>query len=174
MVAKLVEDVCEGIEDALNLIVSTAERSGNMNKELKQTIFETVSTLRDLHVQLKTSRDNKSQTISDLEGRVDSMKAKLEASRGAMVKVHRETYSSTTKEPARVTAKAVAPPGGGGRILFSEILANVGKAKRFTITVTSKDNQTSETIKEILKLTSIQQKSKWELTRSRLSETGDS
>jgi hypothetical protein len=94
------------------------------------------------------------------------MKAELEASRLAMVKVRRETSSSTTQEPARFTAKlhretsvnttqeparftdkAVAPPGGGGRKLFSEI----GKAKRFTITVTSKDNQTTETIKEILK-----------------------
>jgi hypothetical protein len=37
-----------GIEDALDLIVSTTERSGNMKKELKQTIYETVSTLRNL------------------------------------------------------------------------------------------------------------------------------
>ena len=101
----MTEDVCEGIENALNIIVSTVERSGNMKKELVQTIFETVSTLRDLYVQPKTSRDSKSQTISDLEGRVASMKAELEASRGALVKVHRETSSSTTQKPVRVTAK---------------------------------------------------------------------
>jgi len=92
----MVEDVCEGIENALNLILSTAERSGNMRRELKQTIFDIVSTLRDLYVQLKSSRDSKSQTISDLEGRVASIKADLEASRGFMVKVHRETSSSAT------------------------------------------------------------------------------
>jgi len=59
------------------------------------------------------------------------MKAELVASKGAMVTVHRETSSSKTQEPARVTTKAVAPPGGGGRKLFSEVLANVGKGKRF-------------------------------------------
>jgi len=115
----MAEDVCEGLENTLNLIVSTAERSSNMKKEL---------------------------------GRVASMKADLEASRGFMIKVHRETSSSPTQEPARVTAKAVDLPGGGGRKLFSAVLANGCNAKRFTMTVTSKDNQTSEKIKEILKI----------------------
>jgi len=30
--AKMAEDVCEGIENVLNFIVSTAERSGNLKK----------------------------------------------------------------------------------------------------------------------------------------------
>jgi len=68
-----------------------------------------------------------------------------------MVKVHRETSSSATQEPARVTAKTVDPPGGRGRKLFSKVLANGSNAKRFTMTVTSKDNHTSEKVKEILK-----------------------
>ena len=41
----MAEEVGEGIENALNLVVLTTERSGNMKKELKQTIYETVSTL---------------------------------------------------------------------------------------------------------------------------------
>ena len=49
----MAEDVCEGIENTLKLIVCTADRSGNMKKELKQTIFDTVRTLRDLFIQLK-------------------------------------------------------------------------------------------------------------------------
>ena len=102
-------------------------------------------------MQLKTSRDSKTQTISDLEGRVASMEAELAASIDTATKVHRETSSSTTQGPVRVNTKAVAPPGGEGRKLFTEILANGRTAKRFTITVTSKDKQTSETINEILK-----------------------
>jgi len=143
--------VSEVTENALNLIVTTSDRSGNMKKDLKQTIFDTVSTLRELYLQQKSSRDSKSQTISELERRVASMKAELEAFRGAMVKVHREISSSSTQEPTRAADMAVAPPGGGGRKLFSEVLANGGKTKKFKITVTSTDNQTSETVKEILK-----------------------
>ena len=48
----MADDVSESIENALNITVSTAERSGNIKKELKQTIFETVSTLRNLFVKL--------------------------------------------------------------------------------------------------------------------------
>ena len=59
----MADDVSESIENALNIIVSTAERSGNMIKGLKQTIFETVSTLRNLFVKLKDSRAGKCNTI---------------------------------------------------------------------------------------------------------------
>jgi hypothetical protein len=50
----MVDGESEGIMNALNTIVSTTGRSGNMKKELKQTIFETVSTLRNLFVKLRT------------------------------------------------------------------------------------------------------------------------
>jgi hypothetical protein len=66
----MADEVCEGIEDALNLIVSTTEQSGNMKIGLKQTIFETVSILRNLFVKLKDSRDSKSTEISKLEMQV--------------------------------------------------------------------------------------------------------
>ena len=76
----MAEDECEWIENALNLIVCTAQRSGKMKKELKQTIFDTLNTIRVLFMQLKTSRDSKTQTVSDLEGLVASMEAELAAS----------------------------------------------------------------------------------------------
>jgi len=44
--------VIEGIENALNVIVSTTGSSGNMKKELKITIFDTVSNLRKFFVKL--------------------------------------------------------------------------------------------------------------------------
>jgi hypothetical protein len=74
----MADDESEGIENALNIIVSTAERSGNMKKESKQTIFETISTLKNLFVKLEDNRDGKSNTISELAGRVSKMKAELE------------------------------------------------------------------------------------------------
>ena len=52
--AKMAEDgVTRCIEEALNKIVKTTEQSGNMRKELKKTIYETMSTVRNLFVTLK-------------------------------------------------------------------------------------------------------------------------
>jgi hypothetical protein len=45
--AKMAEDMQEDIVNALNTIASSTERSSNM-KELKDTIYESVSTLRKL------------------------------------------------------------------------------------------------------------------------------
>ena len=50
--AKMADDVQDDIENALNQIASTTERSGNMKKELKQTIYQSVSKLRKLFVTL--------------------------------------------------------------------------------------------------------------------------
>jgi methionine synthase I (cobalamin-dependent) len=64
---KMADEVSDQIEDPLNLIVSTTEQSGNMNKGLKKSIFETVSTLRNLFVNLRVSRFSKTTEISKLE-----------------------------------------------------------------------------------------------------------
>jgi hypothetical protein len=84
----MADEVSDGIEDALNLIVNTTEQSGNMRKGLKQTIFQTVSTLRNLFVKLKDNRDSKSADISKLGKQVNTMKAQLE-----------ECSSRKTKDP---------------------------------------------------------------------------
>ena len=70
----MADEVEDGIENALNLVVITTERSGNMKKELKQTIYETVSTLRNLFMQLRNKSDLKTAKISALEAKVDKLK----------------------------------------------------------------------------------------------------
>jgi len=54
-ISKKADEADEGIENALNLVVLTTERGGNMKKDLKQTMSETVSTLRNLFMKLKTT-----------------------------------------------------------------------------------------------------------------------
>jgi len=44
----MAEDVVEEIENALNLVVNTTEQSSNMRKTLKEKIYQTLSTLRQL------------------------------------------------------------------------------------------------------------------------------
>jgi len=75
----MVEEVEEGIENALNLVVLTTERSGNMKKELKQTICETVSKLRNFFVKLKNNCDVKSSKISELEAEVSKVRKREDA-----------------------------------------------------------------------------------------------
>jgi hypothetical protein len=63
----MADETSELIENALNKIVTTTEQSGNMRKDLKNTIFETVSTLRNLFVCMESSRDEQKVQISELE-----------------------------------------------------------------------------------------------------------
>jgi len=62
----------------LNLTVSTTEQRGYMKKGLKQTIFETASTFRNLFLKLRDRRDSKSTVISKLEMEVTKLKAERE------------------------------------------------------------------------------------------------
>jgi hypothetical protein len=79
------------------------------------------------------------------------MKAELEACRGVGNKVHGALSLGIRQEPSRMTARGVALPGGSEKKLYSEALGNERKLTRLKITVTSKENQTSEMIRELLK-----------------------
>jgi len=46
-------EVARSLEEALNEIVKTTDKSGNMKKELKKTIYENVSTLKNLFLKMK-------------------------------------------------------------------------------------------------------------------------
>jgi ElaB/YqjD/DUF883 family membrane-anchored ribosome-binding protein len=61
---KMADDVNEGIENALNVIVSTTGSSGNMKKELKNTIDDTVSTLRKLFTKLTDINESNARKVT--------------------------------------------------------------------------------------------------------------
>ena len=73
----MADDVREEIDKALNTIAISTERSSNMKKELKQTIFETVVTLRKLFIKLKGVSDSKSKMITEMHTLVVTTKSKL-------------------------------------------------------------------------------------------------
>jgi len=74
----MADEADEGIENALSLVVLTTERSGNMKKDSKQTIFETVITLRNLFIKLKNNCDEKSSKTSEVEAEVTKVKTELQ------------------------------------------------------------------------------------------------
>jgi methylphosphotriester-DNA--protein-cysteine methyltransferase len=63
----MADEVSENIENALNKIVNTTDQSGNMRKELKKTIFETVSNLRNLFRKMKGILDEKTRQNKRME-----------------------------------------------------------------------------------------------------------
>ena len=67
---KMADDVNEGTEKALNVIVSTMGSSGNMKKELKTVLFDTVSTLRKLFLKLLDNNESNTRKITELEQKV--------------------------------------------------------------------------------------------------------
>jgi len=79
--SKMAEAVEEGIENALNLVVSTAEQSSNIRKALKEKIFETVSKLCQLFVKIKISVDRNLNEISNSTKKVSKLETELQSCR---------------------------------------------------------------------------------------------
>jgi hypothetical protein len=146
----MADDVNEDIENALNKIVSTTEQSGNLRKDLKNTIYETVSTLRKLFVMLKDSNDSKTRAISKLEI-VGKTKTELEGARSRTVKSHGAPSLIPRREPASPRVWGPVLPGAENAKLYSEVLGGGIKQKPFKLTVKSKESQSPDTIKDLLK-----------------------
>ena len=56
-------------------MIITLKKSAKMKKELKQTILDTVSTIRNLFVKLITNSETKTAKIRELEAEVTKVKA---------------------------------------------------------------------------------------------------
>jgi myo-inositol-1-phosphate synthase len=97
------------IENALNLVVSTAEQNGNMGKPLKEKIFEKVSTLRQLFVKLKISGDQKLSEINNLTEKVRRLETELQSCKETRVEAHQTTSVEDTTEQTGATASLHCP-----------------------------------------------------------------
>jgi hypothetical protein len=155
---KMADDLNEGTENALNVIVSTTGSSRNMKKELKTTIFDTVSILRKLFVKLLDTNESSARKITELERQA----ANTNASRGEVTsrtnnctaepsraQAERQVANTneakprveqiTTAEPSGTSARApycqlertVSPPGGGKVMLYSEVVEGRTRPKRY-------------------------------------------
>jgi hypothetical protein len=99
------------IENALNIITSSTERSTNMKKELKPTIYDTVSTLRRLFVNLKEISDSKTRMITELQRLVATTKAEPAVARDSTAMVRATSFIAQVRELA-ITAVRVGAPSG--------------------------------------------------------------
>jgi len=160
--------VNEGIENALNVIVSTTESSGNMKKELKTTIFDTVSIQRKPFVKLLDTNENNARKITELERQVantnafrgevtgrtnnyiaepssalaERQVANTNAFRGEVVGRTNNYIAVPSSAPARAPycqlERMVSPSGGGKVTFYLEAVEEKTIQKRYKLTVTSK------------------------------------
>ena len=145
------------IENALNTIASSTERSTNMKKELKQMIYTTVSTLRKLFVKLKEGMDSKARMIIELQTLVATTKEELAVARDNTTKA---LTLPSSKEVAIAAGCVLAPSGPEASkqhkaitdqgMLFSEVIRGRIKYKHHELIMTSKESSNADTIKDIL------------------------
>lgn len=115
-------EVNEATEAALNTISSTAERSGNMKKELKNTIFENVSTLRKLFVKLIHISESRNRKINELEKLANTKNEHARIASSIPVEEHCAPSSIYRGELARTVDRQVATQGVEQAKLYSEVL----------------------------------------------------
>ena len=96
------------IENALNTIASSTEQSTKMKKELKQTIYDTVSTLRKLFVKLKEVSDSKTRMITELQTLVATTKTQHAGARDSTEMALATPSIVHVRELARTVAPSYA------------------------------------------------------------------
>jgi hypothetical protein len=128
------------LESALSTWLSITEKSGNLRKDLKRDIVDSVSTLRNIFVNLNNSVKEQMAKIGLLESEVKNAKTQLQRRGATNLSASRD---GTGKTP-ETGVKYVLPSAGGAKKLYSEV-ASESIEKRYKIMVKSKSDQSPET-----------------------------
>lgn len=146
----MADDANQRVEDALEKLVSIIEKSGNLRKDLRQDILESVSAIRKefsmLKSQIKTEKNEQNKLREEVRNAKDEM-----ARRDRLTTRQVAPSLDHTHEPTSSGDQLLLPPGGGRRKLYSEVTKQE-ENKRYKLTLTSRDESlTPEQIKIQLK-----------------------
>jgi vacuolar-type H+-ATPase subunit I/STV1 len=145
----MADDVNQQIENTLNTIVNLMEKSGNLKKELKNYIHETVSTLRKLIFTLKSNFLEKTEESNTTQNEVKQLKDTLENLKSTTsARLAAPSLNSFTGLTSHKTTASPTP--SGGRKLFSEALSGKN-AERHRLTVKPTDSKSAEEIKKLIR-----------------------
>jgi hypothetical protein len=138
------------LESALSILLNITEKSGNLRKDLKQDIVDSVSIMRSIFAnQKKTVHKNTLCKLPNLNAWLT--KRKRSYTRAVSPTYRRAQPSSGgIGQPAVTSAINQQPSYGGGKKIYSEVLSSC-LYKRYKLTVKSKSNQSTEMIKSVLK-----------------------
>ena len=140
----MADEVNQQLESALDTLGSITEKSGNLR------IVDSVSTLRNIFVNLKNSAEEQMAKIDHLESEVKKAMAELQQCRAVALSIREPPPRDGSGKTLADCAKHVLPSVGGARKLYS-LVTSESIEKRYKIMVKSKSNQSPETIKSILK-----------------------
>ena len=163
----MADDVKPRLESALNMLLDITEKSGNLRKDLRQDIFDSVSTIRNIFVHLSNSGEEQTRKIDQLLGELTKAREELQESRitnlpgstlpsrggghATSIAAHHQTTPSgrsnkltTGPTPHQLTQ------GDGPRKLYSEVVSE-RVDKRFKLMVKSKLELSSEEVKKVLR-----------------------
>jgi len=146
----MADEANEQLEIALDTLLSITGKSGNLRKDLKRDIVDSVSTLRNIFVNLKNSAEEQMAKIGHLQSEVKEAKAELQQRRAVALSIRLPPPRDRSEKNLADCAKHVLPSVGGARKLYS-LLTSESIVKRYKIMVKSKSDQSPETIKSILR-----------------------
>jgi len=145
----MADEASQNIEDAWNKLVNTTDQTGNMPKDLKKTIFEIVSTLRNLFNKIKEMVNEKIRQDKHLENELTKMNKELNNCRSTTPKGQAETPNVRKQYLPRTDSRQVLLPHGNNRKLYSSVVA-VHLETKHKVLIRSRVNQTRK-IKKLLK-----------------------
>ena len=102
------EEMPHNIEEALNEIVKTMDKSGNMKKELKKTIYENVSTLRNLFVKMKEKLEEGTRLKDQMDNENKALKTELDACRKVINNASTYNKRETSSDRERVLPRTIS------------------------------------------------------------------
>jgi hypothetical protein len=147
------------VEDAVTVLVSVTEKSGNLRSDLRKDILRAVSDLRKEFAKLRSEVENKNKQIIGWEQKAEEANSMLKALQcGASANGRGD--KDTTSVGLQVTTKDsdwnVTPSGGKTRKRYSDVLADRQGTvsydhKMYKLFVKSKHNQSAEYSRTLLK-----------------------
>jgi hypothetical protein len=148
---KMAEDTDQCIDCTLEDIVNAMNQSKHVKSELKKSIMEAVSTLRNIFYALKKDIVDKSAKNTELETEVNQARQELQAYRDTRLTTPVATSSDRMKTLGAHASATQHPSSGRKMKFYTDIVAGRENNKKFKITIRSKGYQAPETIKQLIK-----------------------
>jgi len=150
LIVKMAEDTDQRIDSALKDIVNAMNQSKHVNNELKKTILESVSTIRNIFHALKKDIQGKSAETLELQTQVKEVKLQLQAYRHTRATAPVAPSIDRLKTPETYKRDAHHPSGGRKMNSYADIVAG-RENKKFKLMIKSKLIHTPDATKELIK-----------------------